>query len=491
MMQRCTGSAARAITIAVALILLAPHDAFAHLALRSSTPADGAHVAAAPRELKLTFTEAVEAAVARLRLIGPSGTEIPLSPLRQPADSGQILLADVRGPLEGGVYRLEWQVVGADGHPVRGTINYVVAPGATGLGDPAIASAARTGDHGAPDTADVHHDPVSMPSGEFFGAESPGYVAVRAMQFTALLMVIGALAFAFAVLGRLQRTETESDVIASMRARAAAVGFWAAIAVLVTAVLRLYAQSLAMHGSDEAFTVDYILAMIAHTLWGWGWILQAAGAVIAIVGFGMARRGRAGGWIAAAVAGVALAVSPALSGHAAATPGLAALAVTADALHIVGAAGWLGSLLMVLVAGIPVAMSLGAERRGTAVARLVNAFSPTALLFAALAALTGILAAWLHIGFSSALWTSDYGRTLLIKLAILSVALGTGAYNWRRVKPSLGNELGAKRMQRSATVELGVGVLVVIVTAVLVATPPPMDMDEGANTTTRSSTSRR
>jgi len=106
-----------------------------------------------------------------------------------------------------------------------------------------------------------------------------------------------------------------------------------------------------------------------------------------------------------------------------------------------------------------------------------------AVLFAGIAALTGLFAAWLHIGFSSALWTSDYGRTLLIKLAILSIVLATGAYNWRRVRPSLGDDTGARRMQRSATAELAVGVLVVIVTAVLVATPPPVDMAGGADMT--------
>ena len=133
-----------------------------------------------------------------------------------------------------------------------------------------------------------------------------------------------------------------------------------------------------------------------------------------------------------------------------------------------------------LAVGIPIAARLEADRRGAAVARLVSAFSPTALMFAGLAALTGVFAAWLHVGFTSALWTSDYGRLLLIKLAILAVVAAIGAYNWRRVKPALGDAAGTKRMQRSATMELGVGVLVVIVTAILVATPPPTDVDGDA-----------
>ena len=478
---------ARTLVVASALLLVVPQVLMAHLGLRRSTPAHGAHLAAAPRELRLTFTEAVEAAVARLRLVGPSGAEVPVSALRQPGDSGQVVVADVLGPLEGGVYNLEWQVIGKDGHPVRGTISYVVAPGATGLGDPA-ASASRTGGEISVttplDTSAAHHDPTAMPAGKFFGAESPGYVMVRALQFTALLAVIGALAFALVVMGVFRRTGTDADVVASMRARAAGVGLLAAAALLVTAVLRLYAQSLAMHGPGEVLDPLFVGAMVIKTLWGYAWLIQVAGAMLALAGFAFARRGRSSGWVVAAIAGLALAVTPALSGHAASTPDFTVQAIVADTLHVIGAAGWLGSLLFVLVVGIPLALRQANDRRGATVARLVSAFSPTALVFAGLATLTGVFAAWLHIGFSSALWTSDYGRTLLIKLAILSVVLATGAYNWLRVKPALGDDVGTKRMQRSATLELGVGVLVVIVTAILVATPPPMEMDGGAGTAT-------
>ena len=481
--------------VAILLLLASKTDvaALAHLGLRRSTPADSARVTAAPRELELTFTEAIDASLARLRLIGPAGADVPISALRQPDDSGQTLLADVRGPLDPGPYRLEWMVVGKDGHPVRGTISYIVLPGATGLEDPDRVDPPAGGEPGAsviaPGQEPMRHDSTTVPSRRSFDAESPGYVAVRALQFTALLIMIGVLAFAFVVLGLLRRTETDSALIATMRESAASIGFWASVGLLVIAGLRLYAQSLAMHGPGEALDGGYMAAMVASTVWGWGWLLHVMGSLVAIVGFRMAR-GHPSGWIAAAVGGLALAVTPALSGHAVATPGLGPQAVIADTLHVIGAAGWLGSLLLVLTVGIPVAMALGSDRRGATVARLVNAFSPTALIFAALVTLTGVFAAWLHAGFSSALWTSDYGRLLLIKVAMLSIVLATGAYNWLRVKPGLGTDGGAARLRRSATLELGVGLLVVIVTAALVATPPPRETDAGTASAAGSSTGR-
>jgi putative copper export protein len=130
---------------------------------------------------------------------------------------------------------------------------------------------------------------------------------------------------------------------------------------------------------------------------------------------------------------------------------------------------------VVLAAGVPAALALGPERRGPAVAALVNAFSPTALAFAGVTALTGLFAAWLHVGRPAALWETGYGQTLLVKLAVLSLVAGTGAYNWRRVRPALGDDTGTARVRRSAAAELAVGAVVLLVTAVLVATPTPAD----------------
>ena len=152
------------------------------------------------------------------------------------------------------------------------------------------------------------------------------------------------------------------------------------------------------------------------------------------------------------------------------------MAVLADGAHVIGAGGWLGSLLVVLLAGIPASMQLAKHERGQAIAELFNSFSPTALMFAGLAAVTGAIAAWMHLGSVSTLWQTVYGRTLLLKLGVLSLVAGTGAYNWLRLKPMLGNEEVGQRIRRSATLEISVGAIVLLITAVLVATPTPMDM---------------
>lgn len=511
---------------------------FAHGALKRSSPSAGEHLAEVPRELKLTFTEAVELAFTRLALTGPDGP-VGLAPLALAPDSATVLLAGIRGPLRPGRYQVSWQVAGADGHPVRGQYFFVIAPGARGA--PAALGPIAPGQTSPPRT---HHEPTTFPQGSGFDAESPLYAVVRWLTFVTLLAVIGAVAFRLVVLRllRLRDAGWASELIPAASSRAARLGLWAAVGLALAALLRLYAQSVALHGGAAALQPALLGTMLSRTIWGWAWVAQAVGTGLALLGFARAARAPAAlaeprgvsaaaptavasvaalgsdpagtsgaavageveehaphgqaapespptpdapvpgagmGWAAAALGVLILAFTPAFSGHAAATTRFAPLPVLADGLHVLGAGGWLGSLLVLVAAGLPAALALAADRRGPAVAALVGAFSPTALGFAALVTLTGVFAGWLHLGSVPALWQSAYGRTLLVKLAVLGGVFGTGAYNWLRVLPALGTDEAAGRLRRSATAELLVGLVVLAATAVLVATGTPAAMEPG------------
>ena len=454
------------------LAIVGPALAVAHTRLERSSPSAGAHLDRAPRELRLVFSAAVEPALARLQLVGPDSAEVPLGVLR--VDSARTMSAAISGPLVSGTYTVAWQVAGGDGHPIRGRFQFTVAPGAEGL---AIAGGAVPRQEPAPAPA-AHHQATTFPGQAGFDAESPLYVAVRWVTFTTLLVIIGTVAFRMVVLPLLRRRDREGrrrEFATATERPAAMLGLGAASILTLAAIARLGAQSYAMHGGGDAMDGSLVVTMLTRTVWGWGWIAQLVGVAVALTGFALARRPSRVGWMLAAAGTILLAFTLSLSGHAASAPRLTALVMLADGLHVMGAGGWLGSLLVVTAIGIPAALRLEGEERGAAVADLVNAFSPTALLFAGMTVLTGFLAAWVHLGALPALWQSTYGKTLLVKLAILSVVLATGAYNWLRVRPALGDLAGADRMRRSATVEVAVGVLVLIVTAILVATPTPMD----------------
>jgi len=458
--------------LVAALLLSAPSAAFAHGGLKSSAPASGAVLASVPREIRLVFTEAAELAFTRVELRGPDGL-VGMEPTSFGGDRHTVV-TPIAGSLAAGTYTVSWQVAGADGHPVRGTFRFSIAADAAGLAAAHPPIGAGGLGTGAPQ---AHHDTAVFPDAGRFDAESPLYIVIRWVQFVAILVVTGTVAFYLFVLGFIRKKQRpDSPMLTPASLAAARVGYYAAILLAAVALVRLIAQSYAMHPAGSGFAPALMWAMIGDTTWGWGWLVQVVAAVGAIIGFSAARRGSSRGWIIATLGAVLGAFAPALSGHAASVPALRTLAILADGLHIIGASGWLGSLLVLLAAGIPAAMRLQNEDRGPAVADLVNAFSPTALVFAGLTVAAGVFAAWLHLGSIPALWQSQYGKTLLVKLAILGAVIATGAYNFLYVKPRLGKLEGVTHIRRSATIEVGVAILVLLVTAVLVATPTAMDM---------------
>lgn len=324
-----------------------------------------------------------------------------------------------------------------------------------------------------------------------FNAESPLYVLIRWLQYLGLLLLIGVLTFD-QVLLRVRTFRLFATAHGAFREdvqyRARQLGFMG-IAVLATSLgLRLVAQAYSMNGGDGplADAAPMVPMLLQGSSWGRAWWLQLGATLVVAMGLiGAVRtasptdtatthrwieRVRGAATPVAAVATLLLAFTPALASHAKSSPRFATAAVVADGLHVLGAGGWLGTLAVTIAAGFPAAVALGAMR-GEAVAALVRAFSPIALCFAAVVAGTGTFAAWLHLQSLDALWNSPYGRVLLWKLATLSLVAGTGAYNWKRVVPALGNDRTATHINRSARVEVGIGVIVVLITAILVATP--------------------
>jgi methionine-rich copper-binding protein CopC len=156
------------LTAAIALTVT-PAVALAHGRLVASNPAADSRITAAPRELRLTFSEKAELAVSRVRLLGPDGKAVALAPLTASDDEGRTVVAAVQGSLAPGAYTVEWQLVGRDGHPVRGKFSFVVGAGAAaptaGEASTGAAGAGAHAGHGAQSTAPAPHNPAKPAAG--------------------------------------------------------------------------------------------------------------------------------------------------------------------------------------------------------------------------------------------------------------------------------------------------------------------------------------
>ena len=87
---------------------------------------------------------------------------------------------------------------------------------------------------------------------------------------------------------------------------------------------------------------------------------------------------------------------------------------------------------------------------------------------------------WRYLGASladrlAALLGTPWGWALLAKLGLLGLVSAFGAWNWRVLLPRLGTAEAARSLQRSARVEILLGLLLLVATAILVALPMPAE----------------
>lgn len=104
----------------LAVLLMAAPAAWAHSLLQESQPARGA-VVDEPRQLQLQFNEPVR--VLRLELSGPDGA-VDLG-FRPAAQAEKVLTRDLP-ELAPGEYRVEWTLIGGDGHTVSEDLRFTV-----------------------------------------------------------------------------------------------------------------------------------------------------------------------------------------------------------------------------------------------------------------------------------------------------------------------------------------------------------------------------
>ena len=293
--------------------------------------------------------------------------------------------------------------------------------------------------------------------------------------FVGITVMLGAVALRLLVLPRWKGTQPWHQAVPGADEASATLGFGAAVGLVFVLLLILLDQILLFRDPFSPFWAELDL-LVTATTWGRMWQLQLLSGILAMVAFRSvrARREPRISWRFAAATTLFCAVIPALSGHSAGVNRFHVLVVGADALHVISAGAWLGTL------GALVVVVRAAVKRGVVASDVlpgaVVAFSPLALLSAGTLVGTGLFATWLHVGSLGGLFGSTYGRLLLAKVALVGVAAGLGAYNWRRVTPRLGSPEGAGAfMSSTARSEIAMGLLVLLLTAVLVVTSHPME----------------
>lgn len=305
---------------------------------------------------------------------------------------------------------------------------------------------------------------------------------VRAIHFGATMMVMGGVFFRAFIAEPAFRAANDARFGMRVRSQLAAMA-WLGLAVTVlsgAAWLALLSERMSELSLVEVFSQGAVWTVLSETDFGidWGVRFVLAGLLAAIWVWGDRSRSyhRHAGAVGVAAG---LVGTLAWAGHAAASSGIeGAVHLTADILHLVAAAAWFGSL-------IPLALLLRAARRlpeesSVVVARqAVLRFSPLGMASVGTLAATGLVNTWVLAGSMPALVDTDYGRLLVVKVALFFVMLSFGATNrlWlaRRLEhaPNAAVATAALRwIERNSLIEAGFGTAIIVIVGLLGTMPP-------------------
>lgn len=363
--------------VAVVFALLVPGIVQAHAFLVSSSPAAGQHLHSSPPALRLRFTEAIAATGGdHLTVQTEAGHPVPLHRLRL-ASGGTILVASLPH-LGSGVYLVHWQVVSADdGHPSAGEFAFAVGDAASLTGFSRNAEA-----------------PID------WLAAVVGWLFLLGLALATGGLMSELIIWRPLARGQLWAAPRQLILPPLLLALAGGLG-----------LLLLLAGSLDPHGATTAFTPPaWMLAL--HTRAGITLALALFFVLYALAALPL-RPARAG----ALVALLAGSGATALRTHPAATTGW--WAAPAIVLHVVLALLWTGMLAqLVLVVW---------RHRGTvprqALLAAVRRYADLALWSVSLILVSGLVTALVELSAPGQLVTTPYGRVLLIKGALVLIAV--------------------------------------------------------------------
>ncbi|MEV5854986.1 copper resistance CopC/CopD family protein [Streptomyces anulatus] len=389
------------VSLVFGLLLAGAGPASAHAALTGSDPQDGAVVDTAPKEVTLSFSEAIAVGDDSIRVLDPSGKRADTEAEPRDLSEGGTVRYGValHSGLPDGTYTVAWQAISADSHPISGAFTFSIgAPSETTV---ALSSQEAGG------------GPVGVV-----------YDIARYAAYGGFVLLVGGSAF----------------VLICWRGGASALPMqrlvvrgWLTLtaATLVMLLLRnpytgsgKFADAFDLAGLQSVLDTKPGAALVSRLL-----LLGAAALFIAVLFGTYARRedeqerkdltfGLAvgGGVVAAGIA-----ATWAMSEHAS-TGIQASIAMPVDVAHLLAVAAWLGGLASLLVA---------LYRTPDIGSASVRRFSAVAFGSVVVLAATGIYQSWRQVGSWSALTGTRYGQLLILKVALIAVLLAVAWFSRR------------------------------------------------------------
>jgi copper transport protein len=473
--------------------------AAAHVDFLGSTPANVSTVDGPVTRIVLEYSGTSDPISDDFLIQDASGKSQPIASVGNDGDT-KVVVTSVNA-LPTGRNKVSWALRGADGHKMTGTISFTVAAAtsssttSTVNAAPSIPSEASAQPVEANETESVA-DSTSSVSSDTDSAEMVA-TAGRWLVYVMILFTVGSLAYLVFV-HRGTRREGRRIVFLIRRS---------AILVIVGSTMEWFAQ-LAVFGSGS------IADTVSPSAWGdllstsfaLGTLCRVIGAALVLRfvpmevvdedpidiaeldNYGLVGQRLDPGSTLTAVASesetrlarvrvesgplafigaLLLVLSESFIGHTASVEPRA-LVLVSDAVHMLAAAVWVAGMWLL-------AWTFWQRtRRGEPLdARLVaTRFSITATWALVAVALSGTALGWAILGSPGRLFATEFGRMLIIKVALVAVIGAIGLHNRRTLLPALEQPGIDVRFYRTIVIESVLFVAVLIATALLVVANP-------------------
>ncbi len=456
-----------ALALAAVATLQSPTTVSAHTGFESSEPADQTTVSGPLQTIRLVFSGVAAPAGEGFVVLDADGTL--RSPDTTTSSDGLVWELGFATPLPEGATGVRWSVAAPDTHPIEGSFSFTIAATAVATTTtPATEEEtpnATAGSSAEPASADqpAASDPTATADDtldDFLaaGRSEPALVPLvkilgRLLNVAGSIVGIGAVVFARTVVrGRPSDTRT--------------VLFWirrAGMTVMVASIVLLAGHLAGRAGQWRGVWSPSTIAEVATSSIGVALALRLVGG--ALLGFGTSiRRGEeapaAGSGpttVLPALGALFVLISFSFDGHTV-SEGPRWLHALADVAHVGAASVWAGGVLMLA------ATAFRRRQEPGAATGLAASFSVVAAIAVTIAGIAGIALSAIILDDVTELWSTPWGRIVILKVVVVSAAAAAGAYNHFVLLPAL-----AERPRDAETLEQLRATLVAEATAMGVA----------------------
>jgi copper transport protein len=414
----------------------------AHAEYVHSIPAADSAVDVAPRTVQVWFSEEVAAGGSTLSLRDVKGAAWDNGDSHLAPDDKQSLMVTLKA-LPRGAYTVIWATLSADdAHADKGSFTFIVGKSDDGVSYTALVQQVER-------TARALQPPAPLDA------------AVRFLLLLSMILLAGGMAFVLVVMRVQALNEFRSGIALQRRRFLWATMIFACLAITLNALFFAARNDL----GDPGARYRWVLAV------------RIASMLTLIAALAMRRDEQA--WVLVPL-GLLLLTQSLLSHSAAEGP----WSLLTDWLHLLFSALWLGGVAVLAFVIVPVARQGRWKELGLVIAR----FSPLAVFSVLTIALTGIVQSASFVGSIEALTGAAYGRTILVKVVLLLVLVGFGAFHQQVIAPRLqawrlrdgagvaGATHATHRFGLSILAEMAVSVMLIVAVGVLTALPPARDV---------------